>query len=178
MTLVTVNNKMQKDYTYELTRPMGDLSDLDFTPYFTPAEMLSQGIMGGLYFNSSSQEYPDHWFNDTTMSPTYDKTLNKFGVFSGLTLAEWRLNNWINPQDPRGWIEWYFRTYMGRRSPDDSRQCGRHRAIARHRGGLLSGIRRNPERKGDATFSPVRRQALLHWSWNPFPELEQGTIEQ
>jgi len=37
---ITVNDKMQQAYTYELTQPMGENFDERFHPDLTPQEML------------------------------------------------------------------------------------------------------------------------------------------
>ena len=73
----------------------------------------------------------------------------------------WRQNNWLRPQDPRGWFQWYCRYYMGRRGPDDARQIARWRAIARH----AAAIRKHCE-PGDRECRPRQRQALLHWAYD------------
>lgn len=61
---ITVNNKLQKDYNYELTEPIGKNFREDFKPELTPKEMLELGIMGGLYFNDvvKTNEYPKERF--------------------------------------------------------------------------------------------------------------------
>ena len=60
---VTVNDKMQQGYEYELTAPMGREFAPDFTPDLTPAEMLRLGV-----FDLESPE-PDASLLEAT---TYD----------------------------------------------------------------------------------------------------------
>ena len=48
---ITVNNLMQKNYTYDLVEPEGKNFDPRFKPELTPKQMLELGIFGGKYFN-------------------------------------------------------------------------------------------------------------------------------
>jgi hypothetical protein len=169
---IIASNFYQRSYSYDLTEEEGVFCRDRFNPFYTPREMLLRGIMGGSYFYSSFTEYPESWFKDIPLSPHYDEKLNRFKVKSGLSIQSWREAGWIHEEDPRGWIEWYFRYYAGRRSEDDNRQIGRWRAMARHRGRLLSQIRQGSESYLNDDFGAVTRQVLLHWSWNPFPEVE------
>lgn len=41
---IVVNDKMQKDYTYHLTEPMGKNFSPMFHPELTPQEMLEMGV--------------------------------------------------------------------------------------------------------------------------------------
>ena len=91
----------------------------------------------------------------------HDPRLNWFGVNASQSLAVWRRNGWINPQDPRGWFQWYCRYYMGRRSSDDARQVRRWRAIARHVAQIVNGCE-----KGDLDCRRRQRQAVLHWAYD------------
>jgi hypothetical protein len=87
--------------------------------------------------------------------------LNCFGVNASQSLAVWRRNGWISPQDPRGWFQWYCRYYMGRRSRDDVRQVRRWRAIRRH----IRAIQAHCE-QGDLECRPRQRQAVMHWAYD------------
>jgi hypothetical protein len=44
---IVVNDKMQKDYVYNLEMPVGENFDDKFSPELTPKEMLELGIFGG-----------------------------------------------------------------------------------------------------------------------------------
>jgi hypothetical protein len=164
-TIVRVNDHMQKDYSYELTEPVGKNFDARFTPHLTPKEMLELGVFGGVYMRDCTKEFPRAWFLNAKLqkidSYIPDRTLNFFGVNASQSLAVWRAKGWIYKEDPRGWFQWYCRYYMGRRCPDDDRQIKRWRAMARH----ASQIRHNC-RVGDINCRPKQRQALLHWAYD------------
>jgi len=150
---------------YILTRPCGDLSDHpEFQPWATPQEMLAFGVFEGRYLNSTRAEYPSEWFAEAKLSDQSDPTLNCFGVKSRMPLSQWQARGWIQPQDPLGWFQWYARFYLGRRSDDDARQIKRWAAFVRHsRQVYLYGC-------GDINRRRRQRQALLQWSWDPFPD--------
>ena len=65
----------------------------------------------------------------------------------------------INPTDPYGWFQWYFRCWLGRRSVDDKRQ------IFRFKDKLVKMIRAVNGRFDDYSISPKIRQILLHWGY-------------
>jgi hypothetical protein len=159
---VTIDDLMQKDYTYTLVEPMGRHFDAAFTPELTPREMLRLGVFGGKYMTDCSGEFPDDWFEKAKLcKERHDPRLNCFGVNASQPLSEWRRKGWIYPEDPRGWFQWYCRYYMGRRCPDDARQIARWKAIRRH----IAQIRKNCVR-GDLLCRPKQRQALLHWAYD------------
>ncbi len=160
--LVVVNDRMQKGYKYYLTEPQGKNFDPDFSPELTPKQMLEMGVFGGKYMTDSRDEFPKSWFKKAKLcSEKHDPKLNYFGVSASQPLSVWRKKGWINPQDPRGWFQWYCRYYMGRRSLDDERQIKRWRAIKRH----IAQIKKNC-RPGDLSCRRVQRQAVLHWAYD------------
>jgi hypothetical protein len=160
---VTVNDRMQKGYRYELVAPPGRNFDPGFEPELTPAEMLALGVFGGIYMTDCRKEFPASWFAKAKLSPEgRDPELNYFRVDASQPLSEWRRKGWIHDDDPRGWFQWYCRYYMGRRLPEeDRRQIGRWRAFRRH----LAQIRANCE-PGDFSCRRRQRQALLHWAYD------------
>ena len=71
-------------------------------------------------------------------SDYYDVSVNKYGVKYRTSLRFWENKGWINEIDPDGWIQWYFRYWLSRRSQDDERQINRWKGIAsRFRGKLV-----------------------------------------
>jgi hypothetical protein len=134
-----------------------------FKPDLTPKEMLELGVFGGLYFSDKPNEFPESWFAKAKLSTDgrRHKELNFFGVNASQSLSIWKANGWINPQDPRGWFQWYCRYYLGRRSPDDERQIKRWKAMTRHVSQVV-----NSCRKGDFSCHTKQRQALLHWAYD------------
>lgn len=163
--IVTVNDKMQQNYTYELTEPIGKHFDAKFHPELTPQEMLELGVFGGIYMRDCTKEFPGKWFARAKFqhidSNKRDPELNYFGVNASQPLSVWRERGWIFKDDPRGWFQWYCRYYMGRRSSDDDRQIKRWKAIRRH----IYQIKYNCK-PGDESCRPVQRQALLHWAYD------------
>ena len=163
--VVIVNDKVQKNYAYELTEPMGKNFDPHFNPDLTPREMLSLGVFGGIYMRDCTKEFPKEWFIEAKFQNKdlhkRDPTLNAFSVNASQSLSVWRKKGWIYKDDPRGWFQWYCRYYMGRRNLDDERQIKRWKAIRRH----IYQIKYNCK-QGDLSCRPVQRQALLHWAYD------------
>jgi hypothetical protein len=159
---VTVHDKMQRGYRYALVAPTGRSFDPDFTPDLTCSQMLQLGVFGGKYMTDCRHEFPKSWFAKAKLSPKgRNAELNYFGVDASQPLRLWRQKGWIDPQDPRGWFQWYCRYYMGRRTQDDARQIGRWKAIRRH----VAQVKKNCE-CGDPHCRPRQRQALLHWAYD------------
>ncbi len=78
---VVVNDKMQKNYVYELTQPMGKNFHPDFKPELTPKQMLKLGVFGGKYMTDCQNEFPADWFTHAKLCSTHhDPKLNFFGV--------------------------------------------------------------------------------------------------
>jgi hypothetical protein len=160
---VTVNDKMQTGYRYQLTAAPGRGFDPEFTPDLTPAQMLKLGVFGGKYMADCRREFPASWFKGAKLSPEgRDPSLNFFNTDASQPLSEWRRKGWIYEDDPRGWFQWYCRYYMGRRLPnEDKRQIKRWRLIRRH----VRQILMNCE-PGHLTCRRRQRQALLHWAYD------------
>ena len=138
----------------------------DFSPQLTPKEMLELGVFGGWYFKGDVEEYPESWFKKAQISKDgFDIKLNYFQVSSGQSMSVWKEKNWITPEDPLGWFQWYCRYSLGRRLPKvDVFQIKRWRSFGpRH----IGGIKANCE-KGDIFCRPRQRQALLQWAYDPF----------
>jgi hypothetical protein len=159
---VTVNDRMQRGYTYQLVSPPGESFDPDFRPELSPKEMLTLGVFGGKYMTDCRGEFPPDWFENAVLAPERrDPALNFFGVDASKPLRYWRAKGWIHEDDPRGWFQWYCRYYMGRRHPDDARQIKRWHAMRRHIAQLCKHCA-----PGDLDCRPRQRQALLHWAYD------------
>ena len=162
MKKISVTDKMQKDYVYQLVEPIGKNFDKEFKPELSPKEMLRLGVFGGKYLNDCQKEFPANWFVKAKLSPQVkDTKLNYFSVDASQSLTEWQRKGWIHSQDPRGWFQWYCRYYMGRRTEDDTRQIKRWKAFRRH----LFAVKKNCEIY-DHNCRKKQRQALLHWAYD------------
>ena len=160
---ITVNDKMQKNYTYYRVEPMGKNFHPDFRPELTPKEMLKLGVFGGKYMTDCKDEFPADWFTETKLSPEgKNPELNYFKVDASLPLKHWQEKGWIYHEDPRGWFQWYCRYYTGRRIPgEDERQFKRWKSIKRHVGAIKKNCK-----PGDLNCRRKQRQALLHWAYD------------
>ena len=162
---ISVHDKMQTGYVYELTEPEGENFDEGFSPELTPKEMLALGIFEGKYMTDCRAEFPEDWFKEARLSSDVaDVTLNCFGIKSRLSLSVWRQKGWILEPDVRGWFQWYCRYYLGRRIPAlDKIQIARWRAFRRHKVQI---------EKNCLPYAFMcrkkQRQALLQWAYNPF----------
>ena len=158
---VEISDKMQH-YIYYRSQPAGKNFDPEFKPELTPKEMLTLGVFGGKYMNDCRDEFPADWFENARLCTTHhDPEMNYFGVNASKPLSYWREKDWIYPEDPRGWFQWYCRYYLGRRCPDDVRQIKRWKAMRRHIGQLKKNCA-----EGDITCRRKQRQALLHWAYD------------
>lgn len=159
---ITVNDKMQTGYSYELIEPAGQNFDPGFKPDLTPKQMLALGVFAGKYMTDCRAEFPADWFGGARLaSGAREPKLNFFGVDASQPLSEWRRKGWIHDEDPRGWFQWYCRYFMGRRMEDDARQIKRWKQIRRHAGQIKANCA-----PGDLSCRPRQRQALLHWAYD------------
>ena len=165
MKTVSVHDKMQRGYKYTLSKPIGKNFDPEFKPQLTPKQMLALGVFGGRYMRDCTNEFPADWFSKAKLlpenTPGHDKNLNYFKVDASQPLKVWQQKDWIHPQDPRGWFQWYCRYYLGRRTEDDAFQIKRWKAMRRH----VAQVEQNCL-KGDLDCHKRQRQALLHWAYD------------
>ena len=161
--IIVVNDKMQKNYRYKLTESSGRNFNSEFKPELTPKEMLNLGIFCGRYLRDCQKEFPASWFQQAKFAKEKANCdLNFFKVNASMPLSYWQEKNWISPDDPRGWFQWYCRYYLGRRVPkEDDRQIKRWKAMKRH----IAQVKKNCK-KGDLNCRPKQKQALLHWAYD------------
>lgn len=163
---VIVNDRMQRNYVYYLTEPIGKNFDKEFKPELTPKQMLALGVFGGIYMRDCTKEFPKSWFTNAKFAPEKTKKhlpeLNFFKINASQPLSVWKKKGWIYKEDPRGWFQWYCRYSMGRRIPEeDSRQIKRWKAIQRH----IAQVKKNCH-KLNKNCRPKQRQAILHWAYD------------
>lgn len=162
--IITVNDKMQRGYSYRLDAPLGEDFAAGFAPAYSPQEMLEMGIFEGKYCNDCRAEFPAEWFARARTSNSADPLLNYFKIKSRQPLSVWREKGWIIGPDPRGWFQWYCRYYLGRRLPEvDDKQIKRWKNFSRHAGQIKANCT-----PGDLSCRPRQRQALLQWAYDPF----------
>jgi hypothetical protein len=157
--------------------------------------MLSLGVFEGKYLNDCTSEFPREWFLFADalgkLSPSKpDIACNYFKIKSRQPLSVWLESGWApkgrsakktgrailadvhqNP-DERGWFQWYCRWHAGRTHDDDIRQIRRWLACASPVTGrwtrtLFGKVRAKGTDVHDQSVSPVIRQTLLHWAYEP-----------
>lgn len=136
----------------------------DFTPSFTPEEMLEKGVFEGKYINII-EGIPASWKKlPKVLGPKDepDVELNYYKIKSRQPLSVWKENGWIMT-DKGGWFHWYCLYYLGRRlGEEDEKQIGRWKSfVARHMGQLASNCQLKTE-----SCSVKQRQGLLQWAWD------------
>lgn len=159
----------------------------EFRPNLSPSEIFKLGSFGGTYwrpiyssvnktdYEDQHLEFPKLWWKNIpknwliTEWDNYDKKINKYGEKVGTTLEFWEDKDWIDSQDPYGWVQWYCRFYEGRRTDDDERQIDRWKSLAsqngRFRKWLVTQILKKGGKYDDFNISPKIRQTLQHWAY-------------
>ena len=55
--IIEVNDKMQAGYSYYLSAKVGKSFSEDFSPFYTPAQMLEMGVFEGKYCNDCKMNF-------------------------------------------------------------------------------------------------------------------------
>lgn len=146
----------------------------EFTPSYTPEEMLKLGVFEGKYINII-KGIPSSWKKlPKVVGPKDppDVELNHYKVKSRQPLSVWKENGWIMT-DKGGWFHWYCLYYLGRRlGKEDDKQVARWKSfVARHMGQVKSACRLT-----DDKCHTKQRQGLLQWAWDsstPFDDKQR-----
>ena len=97
--------------------------NMDFGANKTSVEIFKEGAFGGTCFSDICLSIINKWYKESQkefdelkknhqkycFSNYYDVSVNKYGVKCGTSLRFWENKKWINPLDPYGWFQWYFR---------------------------------------------------------------------
>ena len=146
---------------------------MDFGANKTPVEVTKESAFGGTFFRDIYSGVNEKWYRKSWKELVqledidqkyyclsyYDVSVNKYGVKSETSLRFWENNGWINPIDPYGWFQWYFRYWLDRRSSDDERQINRwKRIVSKFKGKLVQIIKEVNGKFDDYSVSPKIRQ--------------------
>ena len=139
--------------------------DPEFTPSYTPMEMIKLGVFEGIYtaaIPGVPKKYTDHK-NVLPRGSDPDITINHYGVKSRQSLKEWQRKKWTTKLSPLGWWQWYILYYGGRRNEkEDALQIARWKSfVARHNAQVQAKCK-----PGDKTCNTKQRQGILQWAWN------------
>lgn len=150
--------------------------DPEFTPSYTPMEMLDLGIFEGIY-TAAIPDIPAKYKQHKKVlkrGSDPDPSLNRFGVKSRQSLKEWQDKGWTTKLSPLGWWQWYVNYWEGRRDEkEDALQIGRWKSfVARHQGQVTANCKAK-----DHDCHRKQRQGLLQWAWDsdtPFTEQQRA----
>ncbi|GAA5821004.1 hypothetical protein JCM3770_004466 [Rhodotorula araucariae] len=191
----------QRDYTLTCPLPWRDAATREFhfddfpefRPNLSPEEIIRQGSFDGGFFrpvksqksgrelHEDWSDFPHEWYDglDSSLYLTRpdpgDDSVNKWQARMGQPYEAWEKNGWLRPEhDARGWYQWYYRFFLGRRCDDDARQVQRWKGVAgdtgRFRRMLLGQYRKagvNFVETDEEPCSPGIRQTLNHWAYDP-----------
>jgi non-homologous end joining protein Ku len=109
--LITVNDRMQRDYRYERVEPVGRNFDPEFKPDLTPAEMLGLGVFGGKYMTDCGDEFPTSWFEhaklatgsrDSSLASTHTMEVDSFVPRDAIDQRFLDTPYYVTPNEPAG----------------------------------------------------------------------------
>ena len=112
---------------------------MKFSPNKIPIGIVKEGAFGGTYFRDIYSGTNRKWYRKSWKgfdqlkdihpkyycSDYYDVIVNKYGVKCRTSLRFCENKGCINEIDPYGWLQWYSRHWLGRRSEDVERQINR-----------------------------------------------------
>ncbi|KAG0660338.1 hypothetical protein C6P46_004638 [Rhodotorula mucilaginosa] len=195
----------QLDYTITAPLPKRDPVSREFIfedyprfrPNLSPEEIIRRGSFDGGFFRpvKSKQsgrelhedwaDLPKEWYSGLssgmylTRPEGAEDSVNKWQARMGQPYEAWEANGWIRAEhDARGWFQWYYRFFLGRRCEDDDRQVGRWDRVAGEASGRWRRILLQKYRQKGVSFvepneeevSPGIRQTLQHWGYDPTTE--------
>ncbi|POY76478.1 hypothetical protein BMF94_0679 [Rhodotorula taiwanensis] len=162
-----------------------------FKPNLSPEEIIRRGSFDGGFFrpvkskksgrelHEDWSDFPKEWYEGLSSSMYLTRpegaedSVNKWQARMGQPYEAWEANGWIVPEhDARGWYQWYYRFFLGRRCDDDERQVGRWDRVAGEASGRWRRILLQKYRQKGVSFvepneeevSPGIRQTLQHWA--------------
>ncbi|GAA6022257.1 hypothetical protein JCM8202_001995 [Rhodotorula sphaerocarpa] len=168
-----------------------------FKPNLSPEEIIRRGSFDGGFFrpvkskksgrelHEDWSDFPKEWYSGLssgmylTRPEGAEDSINKWQARMGQPYEAWEANGWIRPEhDARGWYQWYYRFFLGRRCDDDERQVGRWDRVAGEASGRWRRILLQKYRQKGVSFvepheeevSPGIRQTLQHWGFDPTTE--------
>ena len=117
--------------------------NMDFGANKTPVRVIKECAFGGTYFRDIYSGVNSKWHRKSWKefdelkdidrgyycSNYDDVSVNKYCVKCRTSSRFWENKGWINPIDPYGWFQCYFRYWLGRRSLDDERKIARWKGI-------------------------------------------------
>ena len=170
---ISVDYRDQRNYTYKLTRRVGIWTEYPaFKPELTPSEILNLGVFEGKKFNDCFREFPREWFLDAIEANKLSvlrpmKKVNYFKVPSVSMVDNWRdeeHDSLMDSVDPRGFLQWYARFYLGRRDPSvDRKQINRWIAFTKK---FKKMIEISCKEKDDRCKTKVK-QSMIGWAIDP-----------
>lgn len=197
-TKIKLGGRMNTKYKFDLTpeqlksKSLVKIknSDPEFQPNLSPLEIFKLGSFGGTYWREitsgvTGKTYSNehlklkhgnrgiNWEDipkEYLISEICHSKINKYNVKAGTSLEFWESKNWINEDDPYGWVQWYCNYYLGRRIPEeDDRQIGRWKKFAGRKGRfrlwLITNITKKKGKFNDEDISRKIRQGLQHWGY-------------
>ena len=160
---VTVNDRMQKGYRYELSSPAGRNFDPEFEPEPTPVEMLALGVFCGKYMTDTRKEFPKSWFESAKlaeMAATAHSTI--LASMPAVRCWIWRTKRLASPRRSARLVSMVLSILYGPPNAGGRQwQIKRWKAFRRH----IYQIELNCE-PGDPFCRPGKDKLCLHWAYD------------